>query len=67
MEINIDDYDIDALRDYLTDYFGTASINASIFAMSDLISLDNKSDYEVLLMAINMGININNFTIHKRY
>ena len=61
MEINIDDYDINALRNELEDYYGTAMINASPFATVDLINLDNKSDYEILVMAINIGINIDNY------
>ena len=61
MEIDMDDYDIDAIRDYLEDYYGTAMTNVSPFAMVDLIDLSNKSDYEILVMAINLGININNF------
>ena len=60
MEINIDDYDIDAIRDYLEDYYGTAMVNVSQFATVDLIDISNKSDYEIIKEAYNMGI-LNNF------
>ena len=67
MEINIDNYNVDAIRDVLEDYYGTAMITASPFAMVDLIDLSNKSDYEILCMAINMGINIEVFNKEKNY
>ena len=67
MEIDMDDYDIGAIRADLEDYYGTAMVNASPFAMVDLINLDNKSDYEIICMAINMGMNLDNYYIGKRY
>lgn len=67
MEIDINDYDIKAIRNDLKDYYGTAMINASLLAMVDLINLDNKSDYEILCMAVSVGINIDNYYIGKRY
>ena len=67
MEIDMNDYDIKAIRNDLKDYYGTAYINASQFAMVDLINLDNKSDYEILRIAVSVGININNYYIGKRY
>ena len=67
MEIDINDYDINAIRDELKDYYGTAMVNSSPFAMVDLINLDNKSDYEIIIMALNMGIDLDNYYIGKRY
>ena len=67
MEIDMNDYDIKAIRNDLKDYYGTAMINASLLAMVDLINLDNKSDYEILCMAVSVGINIDNYYIGKRY
>lgn len=67
MEIDIDNYDVDAIRDILEDYYGTAMMNASPFAMVDLIDLSNKSDYEILCMAINMGIDIEEYQNGKGY
>ena len=32
MEINIDDYDIESIRDYLEDYYGTAMVSSSPYA-----------------------------------
>ena len=67
MEINMNDYDIKAIRNDLADYYGTAYINVSPLAMVDLINLDNKSDYEIICIAINMGIDLDNYYIGKRY
>ena len=67
MDIDMNDYDIDSIRDDLEDYFGTAMVNSSPFAMVDLIDLSTKSDYEILSMAINMGINIDNYRIGKQF
>ena len=67
MEINIDDYDINRIRAYLEDYYGTAMMNTSSFAMVDLIDLSKKSDYEILVMAVNMGINLDNYYVGRRY
>ena len=66
MGIDINDYDIDAIRNYLEDYFGTA-IASFPLAMADLIDLSNKSDYEIISIAINLGVNINNYLNNKRY
>ena len=67
MEIDMDDYDIDAIRDTLEDYYGTAMTTASPFAMVDLIDLSNRSDYEIMCTAINMGINIEAFRRERSY
>ena len=66
MEINIDDYNIDGIREELYDYYGTAR-EVSPYAEADLVDLDNKSDYEILVTAINVGINIDRYCIGKRY
>jgi len=60
MEFDINDYDVNLIRDYLEDYYGTAMVNASTFATVDLIDIGNKSDYEIVAMAYNMGI-LNNY------
>ena len=67
MEIDMDDYDIDGIRDAVEDYYGTAMTTASPFAMVDLIDLSNKSDYEILCIAINIGINIEAFNKGRSY
>ena len=63
MEIDMNDYDIEMIRSDLKDYYGTAMVNASPIAMVDLISLDNKSDYEILSLAVSIGMNIDNYYI----
>ncbi len=78
MEININDYDIyavraffDKLREKKINEYGTA-VDAFPFAMADLVYDDSKydvsgkGDYDVILMAQNMGI-LENFRIGKRY
>ena len=78
MEINIEDYDIyairaffDKLREQEINEYGTA-VDAFPFAMADLVHADSKydvsgkSDYEVVIMAYNMKI-LENFRIGKRY
>ena len=66
MEIDMDDYDIKGIRDYLEDYYGTAMTTVSPFATVDLIDVSNKSDYEIVVMAYNMGI-LDDFYIGKKY
>ena len=67
MEIDLNDYDIDAIRSDLEDYYGTALSTVSPFAIVDLIDLSNKSDYEIIMLAINIGLNLDNYHIGKRY
>ena len=76
MEIDMNDYDIDAIRGFFDDLrereinnYGTA-LSSFPFAMADLVDVDskydvsNKSDYEVIVMAYNMEI-LDNFYIGK--
>ena len=67
MEINIDDYDVDAIRNVLEDYYGIAMNTVSPFAMVDLIDLNNKSDYEIIRMAINIGLDLDNYYVGRKY
>ena len=66
MEINLDNYDMDGIRGALEDYYGTAMTNGLPFAMVEIINLDNKSDEEIMIEAINVGVNINYFLKEKR-
>ena len=79
MEIDISNYDVDAIRSYFNDmkreqedYYGTAMMNNMEFAMVDLINVSSefdvtgRSDEQVVLMAYNMGI-LDDFRIGKRY
>ena len=67
MEIDMSDYDIEAIRSDLEDYYGTAMTSASPYAMVDLIDLSNKTDYEILVLAANLGFNLDNYYIEKNY
>ena len=66
MKINIDDYNIDGIREELYDYYGTARTVYPI-AEADLIDLSNKSDYEILMIAINIGVDVDKYYFGKRY
>lgn len=54
--------DIEELRKYIIDYYGTAMINTSPNAIMDLMEIENASDEKVLSLALKNNININNFT-----
>ena len=67
MEVDMSDYDIEAIRSDLEDYYGTAMTNASPYAMVDLIDLSNKNDYEILTIAANLGFNLDDYYKEKNY
>lgn len=79
MEFDPNDYDVEGIKGYFNemkkeqeDYYGTAAMNGLDYAMVDLINVGNEydtsgmSDYEVALMAYNMGI-LENFRIGRKY
>jgi len=63
MEINLNELDIEQLRNDLTDYFGTALINE--YAMVDLINVQTCSDYELAMIAIANNFDLNNYKIKR--
>ena len=57
----MDDIDIEKLKQYIIDYYGTAMINSSPTAMTDLLEVENASNEKVLSLALKNNINLNNF------
>ena len=58
----MENIDIEKLRQYIIDYYGTAIINSSPPAMMDLLEVENASNEKVLSLALKNNINLNNFT-----
>ena len=58
----MDDIDIEKLRQYIIDYYGTAMINSSPTAMMDLLEVENASNEKVFSLALKNNINLNSFT-----
>lgn len=54
--------DIEKIRQYLINYYGTAMINSFPTAMTDLLEVENASNEKVLSLALKNNINLNNFT-----
>lgn len=54
--------DIEKIRKYLIDYYGTAMLNASPAAMMDLIEVENATNELVLKLALDNKLNLDKFT-----
>ena len=61
MELDINDIDVDRLRDDLIDYFTGAYFNVSPVAVIDMTEVENASDYEVIKIASQNGFNLLNY------
>ena len=61
MYINIENIDIDKLRQDLIDYFTSAMFLASPVALIDLTRVENAGEEELVQIAINEGFNLNNY------
>ncbi|WP_419063103.1 hypothetical protein [Ellagibacter isourolithinifaciens] len=55
--------DVDKLRDYMTDYFGTAVFNSFPAAILDLSDIESMSGYELCQKAESLGIDLRDFEI----
>ena len=55
--------DVEALRNDLIDYFGTA-MQYNPVAMMDLIKIENASDEQVVQIAMKNGINIEKYILN---
>lgn len=55
--------DIDKLRDYMTDYFGTAMFNGFPAAIFDLSDIESMSGHELCQKAESLGIDLHDFEI----
>ena len=61
MYINIEDINIEKLRQDLIDYFTSAMFLASPVALIDLTRVENAGEKELIQIAINGGFNLNNY------
>ena len=55
--------DIDALRDYMQDYAGSAAFSEFPGAMADVIDIDSLGPRELCHKAERMGIDLRGFTV----
>lgn len=55
--------DVDALRDYLRDYCGTAMFNGFPAAFLDVVDIDSMDGAELCRKAEYMGINLEQFVV----
>ena len=55
--------DVDRLRKDLEDYYGTAMFNASPLAVMELSKVQRASDYEIVEMAQENGIDLRKYII----
>ena len=55
--------DVDKLRDYMTDYFGTAVFNGFPAAILDLSDIESMSGHELCQKAESLGIDLHDFEI----
>lgn len=55
--------DIDALRDYLMDYCGTAAFSGFPAAMLDVMGIEDMDDVELCRKAEDLGIDLRRFVI----
>lgn len=55
--------DVDALREYLRDYYGTAMMSGLWPALADLGEVDALSGYELCERAEELGIDLRQFAV----
>ena len=60
MEIEVD---IDALREYLLDYCGTALFSGFSAAVLDVIDIEQADGYELCQIAERLGIDLRRFEV----
>lgn len=53
---------VDALREYMRDYYGTAMFSGFPVALLDLSDIDSMDPYELCEKAEEMGIDLTRFT-----
>lgn len=53
--------DIDALRDYLIDYCGTAMFAGFGTAMLDVVEVERADGYELIRIAERLGVDVRRF------
>ena len=65
MEINIDDYDIDKLREDLINLIGSATPIIE-YAESDLVNAEICSEEELILLALSFNFNLDDYRKYIR-
>lgn len=55
--------DVGKLRDYMTDYFGTAMLDGFPAAILDLSDIESMGAYELCQKAESLGIDLRDFEI----
>lgn len=55
--------DVDALRDHMRDYYGTAMFSGFSPALMDLADVDSLDDYELCEKAEREGIDLRDFEV----
>lgn len=60
MEIRID---VDDLRDYMRDYYGTAAFSGFPAAMIDVWDVERMSDYDLVEKAQETGVDLRRFQV----
>lgn len=58
MEIEVD---IDVLREYLLDYYGTATFSGFPAAVLDVVNIEQTDGYELCQIAERLGIDLRRF------
>ena len=62
-----EEIDVERLRKDLLDYYGTAMYNASPLAIIELSKIERASEDELIQIAINNNINLNEYINNQRY
>ena len=55
--------DVDELRDYLLDYYGTAMMSGFPAAVLDVADIERASGHELCRIAESMGVDLRKFTL----
>ena len=55
--------DVDALRDYLLDYCGTAMFSGFGAALLDVAEVESASAYELIRIAERFGVDVSRFEV----
>lgn len=65
--MNIDNIDIEALRQDIIDYYGTAALGFFPAAYMDVARVENATDEELIEMALNLGFDLNRYKMGRFY
>ena len=57
--------DVDELRDYMKDYYGTAMVSGFPAAVLDVVDIERASGEELCRMAERMGVDLRKFVVDE--